>query len=577
MKHLVSSRGCHGDPGRTDLPARPADAPALALEDPQDREGAEGQRVIVIGNGPVGQTAALLLARWGVPVTLLDGRPGREPAGSKAICQQGDVLDVWETVGAGRRIAAEGLTWTTARTFYQDRELFADTVKRTPDSAFPPFVNLSQSRVEAILDERIAAEPLIDVRWGHEVTALADSHDGVLVTVTGGRTIRGRYAIACTGPRCDELRRMLGVTFDGHSFDDRFLICDIRAELPGWALERRFYFDPAWNPGRQVLIHPCPGGVFRIDWQVPAGYDLAAEEADGGLDARIRAIVGDAPYDIVGKSVYRFHSRLVDRMRVGRVLLAGDCAHLVSPFGARGLNSGVCDAENAAWKIAYVLHGWAGEELLESYHAERRAAALENLHVTTETMDFLVPRTPAQRRRRWSALTRAASDPQARSEVNSGRLAEPFWYTGSPLTTPDAARPFRGRPPRGAVPDAGPGILVPDLPVSAGGRTRLRELARDGFLLLTTPGADVAAAREAAAAAGPGVRVLELAAIDVTGRLTEGIAARPAEVWVIRPDAYVAAVLNKPGQDALARALARALGAHGTREVGNDGVLPANR
>lgn len=531
---------------------------------------------MVVGNGPVGQTAALLLARWGIPVTLLDGRPGRDCAGSKAICQQGDVLDVWEAVGAGRRIAAEGVTWTTARTFYRDRELFADTLKRTPHSAFPPFVNISQSRVEAILDERIAAEPLIDLRWGHRVAGLADGPDGVVVTVTGGKTLRARYAIACTGARCDEIRRMLGVTFHGRSFEDRFLICDIRADLPGWALERRFYFDPSWNPGAQVLIHPCPGGVFRIDWQVPAGYDLAAEEADGGLDARIRAIIGDVPYEIVGKSVYRFHSRVVNRMRVGRVLLAGDCAHLVSPFGARGLNSGVWDAENAAWKIAYVLHGWAGEELLESYHAERHAAALENLQVTTETMNFLVPRTAAQRRRRSGVLARAASDPRARSEVNSGRLAEPFWYDSSPLTTPDPSRPFRGRPPRGEVPGAGPGILVPDVPVAVAGRTRLRELARDGFLLLTTPGADMAAAREAAAT-GAGVRLFDLAAIDVTGRLSEAIAARPREVWVIRPDAHIAAVLDNPGPDALARALARALGAHSTREVGNDGVLPANR
>lgn len=530
--------------------------------------------VVVIGNGPVGQTAALLLARWGIAVMLLDGRPGREPAGSRAICQQGDVLDIWETVGAGARIAAEGVTWTTARTFHQDRELFADTLKRTPCSAFPPFVNISQSRVEAILDERIAAEPLIEVRWDCRVTGLTDGHDGVAVTVTGGETIRAGYAIACTGARGDEIRGMLGVTFDGRSFDDRFLICDIRAGLPGWSLERRFYFDPSWNPGRQVLIHPCPRGVFRIDWQVPAGYDLAAEEADGGLDARIRAIIGDAPYEIVGRSVYRFHSRVADRMRVGRVLLAGDCAHLMSPFGARGLNSGVCDAENAAWKIAYVLRGWAGEELLESYHAERHAAALENLHVTTETMDFLVPRTAEQRRRRQSVLARAASDLQARREVNSGRLAEPFWYDSSPLTTPSPSRPFRGRPPRGGIPAAGPGILVPDLPVSVAGRTRLREVSRDGFLLLAAPGAGIAAAR---AAAGEGVRLLELAEIDVTGTLTEALAARRDEVWVIRPDAYVAAVLDDPGPDALRRALARALGGHSTREVGNDGVLPANR
>jgi 3-(3-hydroxy-phenyl)propionate hydroxylase len=530
-------------------------------------------RVAVVGNGPVGQTAALLLARWGVPAVLLDGRPAREPAGSKAICQQADVLDVWETVGAGRRIAAEGVTWTTARTFYRDRELFAENLGHQGSSVFPPFVNISQDRTEAILDERIAAQPLIDVRWSHLVTAIAQDDTGVDLTVANGGVdggvVRADYVVACAGARGDAVRRMLGVRFEGRSFDDRFLICDIRADIAGWADERRFYFDPSWNPGRQVLIHPCPGGTYRIDWQVPGDFRLPEEEAGGALAARIRAIIGDTPYELVWKSVYRFHSRAVDRMRVGRVLLAGDCAHLVAPFGARGLNSGVCDAENAAWKIAAVLWGWAGEELLETYHTERHAAALENLEVTTATMDFLVPHNSEQRRTRLAVLAGAAADPGLRAQVNSGRLAEPFWYTTSPLTTPDASRPATGRPPRGALPPAAPGTLVPDVPVSAANGARFRELARDGLLLLVTPGADTAAVRWSVEAVGAPVRVLELDAIDGTGALAEALRVRRGEVWVIRPDAHVAAVLREPGPVEVTVASRRALGDHA--------VLAANR
>ncbi|NIH88487.1 FAD-dependent monooxygenase [Amycolatopsis granulosa] len=522
-------------------------------------------RVAVIGNGPVGQTTALLLARWGVPVVLLDGRAARDLVGSKAICQQRDVLDVWEAVGAGRRIADEGVTWTTARTFHRDHELFAYSMADPGRSAFPPFVNISQARTEEILDERIAAEPLVDVRWGHRVTGIDQDEHGVTLSVAGRPAVRADYVVACAGARGEEIRRMLGVGFGGHSFDDRFLICDIRADLPGWARERRFYFDPEWNPGRQVLIHPCPGSTFRIDWQVPGDYDLAAEEAGGALDARIRAIIGDQPYEIVWKSVYRFHSRVADRMRVGRVLLAGDCAHLVSPFGARGLNSGVGDAENAAWKLAFVLHGWAGAELLESYHDERHAAALENLAVTTATMDFLVPQTEEQHRRRREVLHAAATDPAVRAQVDSGRLAEPFWYVDSPLTTPDESRPFGGRPPRGEVPPAGPGILVPDVPVSVTGSScgRFRELARDGVLLLATDGADAEPPPEIAAP----VRVLRLGEIDVTGVLAEALGARPGEVWVIRPDAHVAAVVTDAA--AVAAAVHRALG-----QPAVDRVLP---
>uniref|UniRef100_UPI000DE4E35F FAD-dependent monooxygenase n=1 Tax=Nonomuraea lactucae TaxID=2249762 RepID=UPI000DE4E35F len=406
--------------------------------------------VAVLGGGPVGQSAALLLARWDVPVVLLDARPRRDPAGSRSIVQQRDVLDIWEAAGAGRRIAAEGLTWTTARTFHRDRELFSYTFAEAGRSEFPPFVNISQARTEELLDERISAEPLIDERWDHLVTGIAQDATGVTLicrTGSGDVAVRAAYALACAGSKGEEVRRMLGLSFGGRSFDDRFLICDIRTDLPDWAHERRFYFDPPWNPGRQVLIHPCPDSTFRVDWQVPAGYDDALEAGSGARDARIRAVIGDRPYEVVWSSVYRFHSRVVNRMRAGRVLLAGDVAHLVAPFGARGLNSGVQDAENAAWKLAFVLNGWAGEALLDSYHAERHAAALENLDVTGATMRFLVPGTEEERRHRLSVLEAAASDVTARAAVDSGRLAEPFWYVDSPLTTPDPSRPFAGRPP----------------------------------------------------------------------------------------------------------------------------------
>jgi pentachlorophenol monooxygenase/3-(3-hydroxy-phenyl)propionate hydroxylase len=536
-------------------------------------------RVAVIGNGPVGQSTALLLARWGVPVTLLDERAERDAAGSKSICQQGDVLDIWDSVGAGRAIAAEGVTWTCARTYYRGRELFSYTPGRS-GASFPPFVNLSQSRTEQILDERIAAEPLIDVRWNSRVTGIAQDGNGVTisampasgvtasgmpvpgmpvpgVTVSGmpasGQDIRADYAVACAGARGDPVREMLGVEFSGHSFADKFLICDIKTELPGWADERRFYFDPPWNPGRQVLIHPCPGSTFRIDWQVPGDYDLRSD----ALDARIRTVIGTRPYRVIWHSVYRFQSKIVDRMRVGRVLLAGDCAHVFSPFGARGLNSGVADAENAAWKLACVLRGWAGPDLLESYHAERHAAALENLAVTRATMEFLVPQDDEQRERRRTVLAGAASDPELRAMVDSGRLAEPFWYAASPLTTPDPARPFAGRPPRGALPALAPGVLIPDVPVPfvpapvpgvpapdvpMPGRYRLRALARAGFVLL---GADH-------------TNLDHVTAIPMDDGLRKSLDARPGELWLIRPDAHVAAILRDPSH--VLPALRRTLG-----------------
>jgi 2-polyprenyl-6-methoxyphenol hydroxylase-like FAD-dependent oxidoreductase len=529
--------------------------------------------VLVIGCGPVGQTTALLLARWRLPVVVLDGRPERDAVGSKAICQQRDVLDVWDAVGVGAEIARRGVTWTTARTFHRDRELFSSSFTDRGQSPFPPFVNISQAETERLLDERIAAEPLIDVRWGCRVTGIEQDGAGVTVTctrtdadATGDRVVRGSYAVASAGARGDAVRSDLGLTFGGSTFGDQFLICDIRTDLPGWEAERRFYFDPVWNPGRQVLIHPCPDSTYRIDWQVPPDFDLAAAEASGGLDRRIREVIGDRPYEIVWKSVYRFHSRVVDRMRVGRVLVAGDAAHLVSPFGARGLNSGVLDAENAAWKIAFVLHGWAPESLLDSYHDERHAAALENLEVTGATMRFLVPGTEEDARLRSDVLQRAATDPAARAQVDSGRLAEPFWYVESPLTTPDERRPFPGRPARGDVPVPAPGILVPDCPVTVAARpgvVRLRQLAREGITVLVGDDAAFPSVPELRTGDLP-ISVHRIHDLDPGPTLARALAARPDEIWVLRPDAHVAAVLTRPADlaPAAARLLSRSVPSH---------------
>ncbi|TDD44591.1 pentachlorophenol monooxygenase [Nonomuraea terrae] len=502
-------------------------------------------QVIVIGAGPVGQSAALLLARWGIQVLVLDQRPARGRSGSKSICQQRDVLDIWAAAGAGK-IAEEGLAWTTARTYYRDRELSSWSFE--DDGTLPACVNISQSRTEQILDEIIAGQPLIEVRWDHEVTGLTQDSSGVSVRC-GQRVLRAPYVLACAGARAQGVRSAAGVAFAGESFDDQFLICDIKAELPGWEDERRFYFDPVWNPGRQVLIHPCPGGTYRIDWQIAPDFIPTKDD----IARKVRQIIGDRPYELLWHSTYRFHARLASRMRSGRVLLAGDCAHLLAPFGARGLNSGVADAENAAWKLAFVLNGWAGEGLLESYHAERHAAARENIEVTAATMRFLVPRTVEERMRR-----RAVLEGGRIAEVDSGRFAEPFWYVDSPLTTPEPSRPFRGRPPKGASCEPAPGVILPDVALPGG---RLRESCRDGFLVLLGDMCDSSLfVQVLGKVITAPLAVRGLAEIDGTGSLAGRLGAGPDEAWLIRPDSHVAAILPHAGPESVAAAVSRALG-----------------
>ncbi|HWO60552.1 MAG TPA: FAD-dependent monooxygenase, partial [Umezawaea sp.] len=376
--------------------------------------------MIIVGAGPVGLAAALLLARADVPSVVLEAAEERTAAGSRSICVQRDVLDVLERVGAGRAVAAAGVTWYRGRTFHRDREVLTIEFPESTDDDFPPFVNTPQTIVEQLLEERVRAHPLIDLRYGARVTALTQDDTGVRVS-TVDETFAGTHCVAADGAR-STVRTLLGITFDGYSFDDRFLIADVAVDLSDGPPERHFHFDPPWNPGRQVLLHPQPNGVWRIDWQVPAGVDLTADH--------VKAVVGDRPYEVVWHSTYRFHQRRASTFRRGRVLLAGDAAHVMSPFGARGLNSGICDADNAAWKIAFDRRGEAGPGLLASYDQERGSAANENLRITGNTMRFLVPSTPEEHAHRTNALATGKN-------IDSGSLFTPHTYPDSPLTTPD--------------------------------------------------------------------------------------------------------------------------------------------
>lgn len=457
-------------------------------------------------------TAALLLARHGVPTTVLEAAPSREMVGSRSICVQGDVLDVLARAGVGAQVAEVGVTWTHGRTYFREHLVGEITFSGVGSAAFPPFVNTPQTIVELLLEQRIAEEPLVDLHYGQRVIGLTQDESGVTVS-TSDSEFTGSHCVAADGVH-STVRGLLDLPFDGMSFDDRFLIADIRADL-GFTAERRFYFDPPWNPGRQVLVHPQPGGVWRIDWQVPADFDLDNEN----LDDRIRKIVGDADYEIVWLSVYRFHQRRVPRMRVGRVLLAGDAAHVMSPFGARGLNSGIADADNLAWKIALDRLDLAGLGLLASYDLERGAAAEENLRVTGNTMRFLVPQTDKDREHRLDVLTRAVTDESARAEIDAGKLATPFSYVDSPLTTSG-------------------GQLCPDAQLMRGGR--LREL---GTFTVLTNWCDwrPTNAWERSIVSD----VIPLDQEDDTV-LADALGLKPRQAVVVRPDGHVAAVLTEP-------------------------------
>jgi 2-polyprenyl-6-methoxyphenol hydroxylase-like FAD-dependent oxidoreductase len=372
-------------------------------------------RVAVVGAGPIGLTAALELAALKVPTVVLEAKPALEPIGSRAIVLAHDALATFSRLGC-KEIPRKGVRLARARTYLGETELFTIEFPRTREDELPAFVNLQQTYTEQALLRRAEQTPLVDVRFGAAVTGLRQDDDSVTLEVGGGE-VETAYAIGADGAH-STVRKLLGIDFPGKSFNDRFLIADVRAELPGFPRdERRFFFDPPSNPGRQILIHPQPDGEWRIDWQVAPETDVEAERASGQLDARIRALVGDAPYELVWVTAYRFHSRLASRFRVGRVFLVGDAAHLMAPFGARGMNSGVEDATTLAGAIA------SGD--LDAYEQERRPAAIENLRITGATMRFMAPPTPLHRLWRNAILRGSLRVPRLRRFVNSGKLPTP--------------------------------------------------------------------------------------------------------------------------------------------------------
>jgi 2-polyprenyl-6-methoxyphenol hydroxylase-like FAD-dependent oxidoreductase len=452
-----------------------------------------------------------------VRVAVYEATPTRERIGSKAICMQRETLEIWARLGVGDRVAQRGIQWRIGRTYAAGRLLFEI---RLPDhdDHFPPFVNISQSEVEALLENR-CSELGVAIQRGHRFAGLTQDGDGVDATFetdAGAVTHRFGYLVGADGAH-SAVRHATGTDFPGYTFDDRFLISDIRADLP-FTSQRHFHFDPPWNPGRQVLIHPQPDGIWRVDWQVSPDTDADAERANGGLDRRIRAVIGhDTPYELVWMTGYRFSQRCAASFRSGRVFLAGDAAHVMSPFGARGLNSGAADAENLAWKLAAVVRG-ADTALLDTYDAERRAAALDNLAATDATMRFLAPRGLVRRAWRRLVLGLAPHVPWFRAHVNSGRLAEPARYPPSMVIRPGPGDP--SLPPHGGV--------APDARLPGGGRLRGR---LGGSWCVVAP--EGVTSDLPVIVVGPGT--------DYGDR-----------AWLVRPDGYLAASVPLAAADELA-------------------------
>ncbi len=423
----------------------------------QDRREASHHPIVIAGAGPVGLVLALDLAKKGQRSVVLDKRTSLSD-GSRAICWAKRTLEIMGRLGLADDLIAKGVTWKTGKVFHREAEVFAFDLLPEAGHQRPAFINLQQFYFEAACVAAAAKTDLIDLRWGHEMTGLDARPDGVRLTVTtpdGADDLTAGWLVATDGAR-SFVRQSLGLGFIGQTFDDQFLICDIKMKSAR-PTERWFWFDPPFNPGRSALLHRQADDVWRLDFQIGPDADRTEATKPENVAARVRAMLGPVDFTFEWISCYRFQCRRLEHFRHGRVVFAGDAAHQVSPFGARGGNSGVQDADNLGWKLDLVLRALAPEALIDSYAQERQQAADENILNSTRATDFIAPKGAGATRFRDAVLELAGTHPFARRLLNSGRLSLPATYDGSPLNTVDAFSP-------GAAPNVRPGAPAADAP-----------------------------------------------------------------------------------------------------------------
>src|ERR1700687_181506 len=425
----------------------------------QDRTGTEAAQYPVVegGAGPVGLSFAIHLARLGLPVVLLDDAD-RIGEGSRAICFSKRSLEFWDRLGVGSRMVDKGVVWSVGRIFHGASQLYQFNLLPEQGHRRPAFINLQQFHAEAYLVDRVQELAAIDLRWRNKVIGLEQRNDHIMLSVEtpdGPYRLRAEYVIACDGAR-SSLRQLVGAEFVGEVFEDQFLIADVRmtAEFP---TERWFWFDPPFHAGRSALLHKQPDDIWRIDLQRNPDAHPVVEKRPENVRPRIARMLGHEKFEFEWISLYKFQCRRMERFLHGRVMFAGDAAHQVSPFGARGANSGLEDAENLAWKLDRVLRGISPEALLEGHHVERSAAPDENIRESTRSTDFMAPGSRQEARLRKAVLSLAKETEFGKRMINGGRLSVPSTYA-SPLSTADLDS-WRGGP--------RPGASMPDAPIAA--------------------------------------------------------------------------------------------------------------
>ncbi|WP_317919682.1 MULTISPECIES: FAD-dependent oxidoreductase [unclassified Cupriavidus] len=521
--------------------------------------------VLIAGGGPVGLALAALLARYGIATLVVEADAGY-CAGSRAICMSRRSLEILGWVGADQQTVETGLPWVGGRSYYRDAEVLHFRMPSESDERFAPMVNIQQYYLEAFAHEAsLRGDTPADVRFGARVRTVRPHDGGVVAEIesAGGVVqVDAQWLVACDGGR-STVREQLGLRMEGTQYEGRYVIVDIVQKTPR-EVERLAWFDPPSNPGSTILMHRQPDDVWRIDYQIRDDEDPEEAVKPENVLPRVQShldMIGETePWQPLWISIYNAKCLTLQDYRHGRVLFAGDAAHLVPIFGVRGLNSGLDDAGNLAWKLAAVVRGQAADSLLDSYSVERVHATRQNIAYGAKSTEFMAPPDFAFRLMREATLRLAQGDTAVRSLINP-RQSAPIAYAGSPL---NGASDFGAD-----CPGAAPGLPAPEARVaSAEGIAHLTQCFGQRFTLLyfgdspTLP-ATLAALVQAhpqtlqARVVVSGTAIpADNALADVAGQAQARYGACSGALYAIRPDGYVLARWRDPAWDDVAATLA---------------------
>ncbi|MEU6658641.1 FAD-dependent monooxygenase [Streptomyces sp. NPDC046821] len=516
--------------------------------------------VIVVGAGPVGLTLSLSLARQGVPSVVLDEGPGKdEQRPARTVVLREDTAALVERL-AGTTFDATGTRWTGWRSLRRKqvmREL-------TFGEQLPSPLHVAQHEVTGALRKAVAGERLIKLAVNSRLDAVEQEAAGLTAHTRGpqGTWWRGSFLVGCDGPR-STVRKLLDIRFPGRTAVERHAVAALRTELP-WPGEALLHRSLPWRTsgasGGEVVGRPLAGGVWRLDWLLPPRSELVTPDI---LVTRVRETLagwsGGAtpPYELLDTGVHTVHHRLARRWRVGRVFLAGDAAHLLGALGTQGLDEGLRDADNLAWKLAAAWHEGPREALLDSYQAERRAVVAGRLRAADQALPIL--RGGGGLRSYVAGSARGHDALLTDGHLGQGALGAPGSYADSPLAPePVESEVAVGTPPGAPVEDVR--VTAPD-----GSFVQLRERLGLGHLLvvLIAPGTGVWERRHWV---GAGVMPRLAAAVTALPHEAELLVAEsypgaPAHsVLLIRPDGHLVTAFSGVRPDDLRAAAETALG-----------------